>query len=413
MGGAASDIEAVKPRPRTDTQIWGIYFALMLFSVIELFSASSREVQDGNILGPILRHAALLFIGFLIMLYLQNTDYNKIKKYTGAITLLAVGLTIYTMFCGNIINGARRSVTILGVFSVQPSELLKMTAAMFIANELSSHLVKGKTDVETRAVIVTALMVLFFCALLVKQGLTNTLLLMAISLSMMIIGGVSWKKFGIVLAVYGMLGCGYGVFKHFTKDESDSTDRTNLRVSRMMSFLEKDKYAQPITSDNQQEQYSYIAQANGGVLGVLPGNSRETARLPLAFSDYIYAIVIEDLGFVGGMILMVLYLWLLARAGVIASQCRKAYPALLVIGMAVFIVYQALFHMAIVTGAAPVSGQPLPFISKGGSSVIISSIALGIMLSVSRFALRKDSKTQMRDNLTSLDASAADNPTQL
>ena len=145
-----------------------------------------------------------------------------------------------------------------------------------------------------------------------------------------------------------------------------------------------------------------------------PGNSRETARLPLAFSDYIYAIIIEDMGLVGGLFVMLLYLWLLARAGRIASQCQKAYPAFLVIGMAVFIVFQALFHMAIVTGFFPVSGQPLPLISKGGSSVIISSVALGIMLSVSRFALRKGKRREIRDELKDLsDTAQADNPTAL
>jgi cell division protein FtsW len=175
-----------------------------------------------------------------------------------------------------------------------------------------------------------------------------------------------------------------------------------------------DKYNDPITSDNQQEQYSFIAQANGGIFGVFPGNSRETARLPLAFSDYIYAIVIEDTGLVGGVTLLLLYLWLLARAGRIAMKCKKAFPALLVIGMSVFIVYQALFHMAIVTGCMPVSGQPLPLISKGGSSVIITSVALGMMLSVSRFAERKGIKQEVHDNISALsDSDMPDNPTQI
>jgi cell division protein FtsW len=411
----ASDIEATKPKPRTDGQIWGIYFSLVLFSLIELYSASSREVSADNILGPVLRHGGLLFGGFLIMLTLQNTNYHKYYKYTYVFVIVAILATIYTMFFGQVINGARRSFSLFGAISVQPSELLKMAAALFIARVLSSSLVEGKTDVSKKAVIWVAVMVMIFGGLLIKQGLTNTILLMAISISMMIICGVSWRKLGIILGIYALLAGGYGVVKHFTKDANDSEDRTSLRVGRLMSFLEKDKYDIPITSENQQEQYSYIAQANGGLFGVMPGNSRETARLPLAFSDYIYAIVIEDLGLVGGMVLMLLYLWLLARAGKIASQCKKAYPALLVIGMAVFIVYQALFHMAIVTGCAPVSGQPLPFISKGGSSVIISSLALGIMLSVSRFAARKGDKNEASQNLTSLSDSedSANNLTQL
>ena len=174
------------------------------------------------------------------------------------------------------------------------------------------------------------------------------------------------------------------------------------------------KYDEPITSENRQEQYSYMAQANGGLIGNLPGNSRETARLPLAFSDYIFAIVIEDWGFVGGLILLALYLWLLTRAGAIASRCSRVFPALLVMGMAVLIVLQALFHMAIVTGVFPVSGQPLPLISKGGSSILATSIAFGIMLSVSRFAVQSNKKREIDAEILTLPADmSAENPSKL
>jgi cell division protein FtsW len=134
--------------------------------------------------------------------------------------------------------------------------------------------------------------------------------------------------------------------------------------------------------------YSYFAQANGGIFGQFPGNSREASRLPLAFSDYIYAIIIEESGMFGGLALIVVYMWLLTRSGRIAGRCRKSFPALLVLGLAVMIVFQALFHMGIVTGVFPVSGQPLPLISKGGSSILITSIAFGMMLSVSRYGMQ-------------------------
>ena len=148
--------------------------------------------------------------------------------------------------------------------------------------------------------------------------------------------------------------------------------------------------------------YSYMAQAHGGISGVLPGNSRETSRLPLAFSDYIFAIVVEDWGLIGGIGLLVLYLALLGRAGAIAARCSRAFPALLVMGMAVMIVLQALFHMAIVTGVFPVSGQPLPLISKGGSSIIVTSIAFGIMLSVSRYAVQSNRQKDINAEILEL-----------
>ncbi|MDE6176158.1 MAG: FtsW/RodA/SpoVE family cell cycle protein, partial [Paramuribaculum sp.] len=148
--------------------------------------------------------------------------------------------------------------------------------------------------------------------------------------------------------------------------------------------------------------HGYMAQANGGFWGVLPGNSRETQRLPLAVSDYIYAVIVEEWGLIGGIGVLILYLWLLGRASSIASRCNQRFAALLVIGMAVMIVLQALFHMAIVTGVFPVSGQPLPLISKGGTSILVNSMAFGVMLSVSRYGIHTGRKQDERDERESL-----------
>ncbi|MDE7150783.1 MAG: FtsW/RodA/SpoVE family cell cycle protein, partial [Candidatus Amulumruptor sp.] len=174
------------------------------------------------------------------------------------------------------------------------------------------------------------------------------------------------------------------------------------------------KYYNYFTALNVNYFFSYLEMPNGGVFGVFPGNSRETARLPLAFSDYIYSIIIEDCGLVGGLVVLVLYLWLMARASGIAARCTRAFPAFLVLGMAVMIVIQALFHIAIVTGVFPVSGQPLPLISKGGSSILVTSIAFGVMLSVSRHTARTGKRDAERAEIESLpeDLRTA-NPTHL
>jgi len=428
-GSARADIAAVRPKPPVDKCIWGVYGILVFISLVELYSASSREITSGNIFGPLLRHALLLSVGFICMVSLQRIHYKYYFKWTYLIVALSIAATIYTMFFGSIINGARRSFSLLGI-SVQPSELIKLSAAMLIARVLSQNQLKGKNDVTRKGVIIVAVSVLIFSALLVNQGLTNTLLLMAISVSMMIVGGVGARKFFIVMGIYLGLALCYGGYKYIKasvteqtpveaveSDNSHTTDRTNLRMERIKNYF-GDKVNDTITSENQQEQYSYIAQANGGLFGVMPGNSRETARLPLAFSDYIYAIIIEDGGLISGLFVMMLYLCLLFRAGYIAARCKKAYPAFLVLGMALYIVFQALFHMAIVTGFFPVSGQPLPLISKGGSSVIITSVALGIMLSVSRFAIRKGKRQAVRDELTPLNDNTVnpddtDNPSRL
>ena len=193
------------------------------------------------------------------------------------------------------------------------------------------------------------------------------------------------------------------------------SDRSHTWKARIERHMRLNKSADPITDENKQEQLSYIAQAHGGLTGVGIGNSRETARLPLAFSDYIYAIVVEELGAVIAIFVLIFYLFLLGRAGRLAMQYKSTFPTLLTIGCALVICLQALFHICIVVGVFPVSGQPLPLISKGGTSIIATSLALGVMLSASRWAARKnDDEATQRLELSTLPQNiASDNPSQL
>lgn len=421
------------PLPKADKYIWAIYIAILVISVIELYSASSREVTASNVFGPLIRHCEMLGLGMVFTIALSRMHYRWLIPITPIFVLITLLLGFYVLFKGDIINGARRSTTLMGI-AIQPAELLKLSVVLIIALVMSKN--KLKMGVKTRGVVISAAFVLLCGALLFSQGLTNTLLLMGISFAMMLIAGVEWKKFGIVLLAYAVLGGGAVMLKHKSKPEYSEAEWTHIQETgknfageettiarsgtqqnRIAQWLGNDsvpKYDEVITSKNRQEQYSYMAQANGGIIGQLPGNSRETARLPLAFSDYIFAIVVEDWGLLGGLGLLALYLWLLARAGAIASRCSRAFPALLVLGMAVLIVLQALFHMAIVTGVFPVSGQPLPLISKGGSSILATSIAFGIMLSVSRFAVQTDSRKDINAEIMKLPADmAAENASRL
>ena len=421
------------PLPKADKYIWAIYIAILVISVIELYSASSREVTASNVFGPLIRHCEMLGLGMVFTIALSRMHYRWLIPITPIFVLITLLLGFYVLFKGDIINGARRSTTLMGI-AIQPAELLKLSVVLIIALVMSKN--KLKMGVKTRGVVISAAFVLLCGGLLFSQGLTNTLLLMDISFAMMLIAGVEWKKFGIVLLAYAVMGGGAYMVKSSAKPsyseaellhiqetgknfagEETTISRDGTQQSRISQWLGNDsvpKYAETITSKNRQEQYSYMAQANGGIIGQLPGNSRETARLPLAFSDYIFAIVVEDWGLLGGLGLLALYLWLLARAGAIASRCSRAFPALLVLGMAVLIVLQALFHMAIVTGVFPVSGQPLPLISKGGSSILATSIAFGIMLSVSRFAVQTDSRKDINAEIMKLPADmAAENASRL
>ncbi|MDE6351859.1 MAG: FtsW/RodA/SpoVE family cell cycle protein [Muribaculaceae bacterium] len=397
--------------PKTDKYIWGIYILLLIVSVIELYSASSFEVRASNVFAPLIRHGMMLVIGTLIVLGISRINYRWLIPLIPIFVLFSIALAGYVLFAGEIINGARRSVTMFGI-SFQPAEFLKLSAVLSLAVIMSRS--QSREGVKTWGIITSAGIVLVFGAILLPQGLTNTLLLMGISLSMMLIGGIPFRKFFMVLGIYAVLAGGYLVGKSLL---SEDVGREGTWKNRLERYRDDSipKYDQPITSINRQEMYGYMAQAHGGVIGVMPGNSRETSRLPLAFSDYIFSIVVEDLGFIGGCALLLFYLSLMARAGNIARQCKRALPALLVIGMAVMIVLQALFHMAIVTGVFPVSGQPLPLISKGGSSILITSIAFGIMLSVSRFATQSKAKKQDADPEAELlpEEVQAINPTQM
>lgn len=422
---------------KADKHIWGIFIALCIISTIELYSASSREVASSSIgvMGPILRHIVMLAGGALIVWFLSKRHYSDFIPFTLGFALVSVVMMVYVMFFGEIVNGARRSLTILGI-GIYPAEMVKLSAVLLIALVMTWNPNTKKVGVTSKAVIYSGVIVLVLSGLLIEQGLTNTLLLLAISYSMMIIGGVRiWHLFLLSLAY---AACG-GVFvlyllwsdssKEIPADAEQqielvadgSAKRNPTRIDTWIARLQRHsgdsvpKWEIPAVGKNRQEILSYMAQANGGIYGVGPGNSREASRLPLAFSDYIYAIIVEELGLIGGLVVLMLYLWLLGRASGIASHCNRTYPALVVIGMAVMIAFQALFHMGIVSGVFPVSGQPLPLLSKGGTSIVVTAIAFGIMLSISRTATRQGGKKQdIRDEIDALpEQFGAENQMQL
>ncbi len=419
-----------------DKHIWGIYIFLVLISIVELYSASSREVASSSmgVLGPVFRHLLMLVAGCCIMLGLQRIHYAKLMGWVHIFAFISAAMMVYVMVAGDVVNGARRSFSLLRI-TIQPSEFLKLAAVLVIAKYTARHM-EANGGVRNSGIIFQAALVLMFGGLLIQQGMTNTILLMGISLSMMLISGIQIKKIAVVLGVYGVFAA-MGMLYHIASDDKATPAHQEAQVEQVVAstgepveqssglfgrfgtwgsrlsrhFNPVPPYQQELNAKNRQEQYAYMAQANGGVFGVFPGNSRETARLPLAFSDYIYAIIIEDMGLIGGLFVIVLYLWLLGRAAAITFTTKHALPALLVLGLAVMIVFQALFHMAIVSGFFPVSGQPLPLISKGGTSILITSIAFGIMLSVSRFAARK--KTAAEDSNALPEDMNAKNPSML
>ncbi len=394
--------EKDKPKDqRSDPYIWGIYLCLLLVSVIELYSASSSEVSGSNVYAPLIRHAIMLGIGFVIIIAFQNIHYVYYSRFAWIAAIASLALLVYSTLFGIDINGAQRAIRVFGQ-TIQPAEIVKLTIVVLLATILSRN--QRPLGVATRGVVMVAVIVLLFSGITWKNGLTNTILVMGISICMFLIGGIEWRKFFAILAVYLFFGGVVYMMKYDNSSEFDAAateqtteDRTTTHRGRIDRYLAGVNPEDPIDDMNRQVIFAKFAQAHGGISGQGPGNSRESARLPLAFSDYIFSIIVEDTGFIGGTVLLVLYLLLLARAGRIAYRCSHALPAFLIMGCAVLIVFQALVHMAIVTGLFPVSGQPLPFISKGGTSVIIMSAAVGIMLSVSKFAVTNGNRKEARN----------------
>ena len=430
---------ASRKRLHSDPYLWGLYLVYLVYSIVELYSASSSEIKGQKVFEPLIQHAIYLILGFVVILVMSNIHYKYYRKTAWAFGVIAVLLMIWSFFGGVVLNGAQRAVRIAG-FTIQPPEIAKLALVVLLAKVISKN--QMRHGITNTGMFISLAITALFCLLLIKNGLTNTILIGLTALSMLVIGGLQMKKIAILFIVVGVVGGIFGYKKFFGGEEPASgtateataagvnptavsavpitresarIDRTNLRKDRITNYLEGVHPDDKITDENRQVIFSKIAQAHGGVIGNGPGNSRENARLPLAFSDYIFSIIIEDTGLVGGLALLVFYLCLVGRAGRIAVKCRKAFPALLIMGCAVMIVLQALVHMSIVVGIAPVSGQPLPFISKGGTSVIVMSAAMGMMLSVSKFAVQSGRKQEQHTALREAvaDTEETDNPTMM
>ena len=427
-----------------DPWIWGVYIMLVIISIIESYSASSREVAKAGLYMPLIMQCVYLGGGALLIFLLLRVDYNNITFLYLMVPVLALATVfslIYVMKFGAIINGARRAMTVIpGVLTIQPAEFAKLSIVTLLSYIFAKS--QKSRDISNKGLVFAALAVLVYGGLMIRSGLTNTLLLIAISGSMLLIGGASFKKIGILMAFFGIMFGFFVIIKSHNdqRDEAFKDTQREIQVEmpagdgaavtvkegpkevartgtwkrRFKEWWNSDSLVyRPITAKNQQEMFSRMAQAHGGPLGKGIGQSRECSRLPLAFSDYIFSIIIEEMGLIGGLFVMLLYLSLLGRAAMIVRRSKRVLPSLLVIGMASFITFQALFHMAINVGVFPVSGQPLPLISKGGSSIGVISLAFGVMLSVSRTIANYGNKKNKGEESAIIEGLDAANPTEI
>lgn len=372
-----------------DRYIWGIYFCLCVISLVEIYSATSSltfKLQD--YFTPTLRHTFILFAGTIGVIIMHNFHYRFYNKLIPAVLVpLSIGLLLYTMLFGETINGAQRVISILG-FPLQPSELGKMGVVMAVAYILAHNQTDRGVKPNTFKWIM--LVIVPVCLLILPENLSTAVLLGGVCFCMMLIGRVEFKKLSSLVGLLVAFFVAFLLIAPHLPTDNKVFDRFHTWANRISNFSagdERPAYLEKTVDANYQVHHARMAVANGGVFGVFPGNSRERDFLPQAYSDFIYAIIIEETGLIGGVAVILLYLALLIRAGMIAFKCKRAVPSFLIMGIAMIIVFQAMLHMAVAVGLGPVTGQPLPLVSRGGTNTLITCAYFGIMLSISRFGV--------------------------
>jgi len=380
-----------------DAIIWTIFFLLCAISIIEVYSAtSSLSYKDGRYWSPVMQHALFLLFGFLIVWLVHNIPCRWFKLYPLAVLPLSFALLILVMVVGSTVNGANRGIDLFGIH-FQPSELAK--GGVVIAVALILSVMQTPKGADKHAFGYILFVTCTFCALIAPENLSTAALLFLVVLIMMFIGRVSLVQISKMLGVLGIIGAiavaAVVVIPETAWDAMPGTHRVVTWKHRLEKFKSRtgDSEVTPKTYDitnNKQVTHANIAIASSNIIGKMPGNSIERDFLSQAYSDFIYAIVIEELGLVGGAFVVILYLVLLFRAGKIAKQCERNFPAFLVLGLSLLLVTQAMVNMCVAVGLIPVTGQPLPLISRGGTSTLINCVYIGMILSVSRFAKKRE-----------------------
>ena len=376
-----------------DKVIWIIFLCLCLISIIEVFSAASTlTYKSGDHWGPITQHSIILMVGVVVVVFLHNVPYKwfqvfPVFLYPLSLILLAF-VTLMGIITGDRVNGAARWMTFMGL-QFQPSELAKMAVVIAVSFILS----KKQDDEGANPKAFKYIMILtgLVFILIAPENLSTAMLLFGVVVMMMFIGRVSSKKIFGMLGILVLLGgIAVGILMAIpakTLHNTPGLHRFETWQSRVSGFFDKEETpaAKFDIDKDAQIAHARIAIATSNVVGKGPGNSVQRDFLSQAFYDFIFAIVVEEMGLVGGGVLVFLYLCLLMRAGRIAQKCERTFTAFLVMGIALLLVSQAILNMMVAVGLFPVTGQPLPLVSKGGTSTLINCAYIGMILSVSRY----------------------------
>ena len=410
-----------------DKVIWMVFFFLCMISIVEVFSASSGlTYKSHNYVGPIAYHTGTIIAGVVVAVVTLNIPCRYFKLLTPFLMLItAIMLLIVMLGGGKSTNDASRWISIMG-FTIQPSEIAKGTIVLAVAQILAA--MQRETGADRQAFKWILWITIPACLAIGVENLSTAALLFGVVVMMMFIGQVPIRQLAKLVAIIAACGIfaismvmiiGHdttGEDEQLTKVEQVEQPKKKSKVekmlhradtwkSRILKFGKDDPTPQEYDLDKDaQVAHANIAIVSSGIVGKGPGQSVERDFLAQAFSDFIYAIVIEELGILGAFAVMFLYIVLLYRCARIASRCENNFPAFLAMGLGLLLVVQATFNMMVAVGLAPVTGQPLPLISQGGTSTIINCAYIGAILSVSRSAKIKKGDTKEKDENISLDS---------
>lgn len=402
-----------------DLTIWMVYILLVLISMVSMFSASFRLIGGGSIGAPIAKHSIMLGLGFVAMYITMNLRREWIRGGGWALLLLSWVLLIATLIFGEIGGSAARSLSLFG-FSIQPSEFARLAIILVMSDLICRFQEKLQKrsfadPVKAEKGYFFSMLALFAITvvLIVSQALSTTVLLCVTLVAMVIYGGFSWRillRTGFVIGALVFViaaTCVYSAKQgHYDREYIENanviqrswlkmTSRSETWIARFDHFGDEDlKYV--ITDKNIQEANAAIAIAKGRK-PCGPGNSIQRKFLPNADNDFIFAIIVEESGVYGAIIIMLLYWVLIFRCFQIAWKAEHIFDSVMVMSLSFIILLQAIMHIAISVDFMPVTGQSLPLIGRGGSSIIIISAYLGLTQGVARKQHPDDEEAQKED----------------
>jgi cell division protein FtsW len=387
---------SLRSRTRGDKVIWTAVFLLAIVSLLVVYSSTgllAYKMYKGNTEVYLFKQFAFIVVGVAIIYFAHEVNYTIYSRVAKILFLLSIPLLLYTLFFGVKLNEGSRWIRLPIInLTFQTSDLAKLALFMYL-----SRLLSKKQDVikDFRNGFIPVIMpVAIICLLIAPANLSTALLIGATSLILLFIGRVSAKHLLLTVAVAlvpVIILVGAAMIRHSSnggateKPRTEGHSRLFIRVDTWISRVETFIYG-GIDNDenNYQTNQAKIAIAKGGILGLGPGNSQQRNFLPHPYSDFIYAIIIEEYGLVGGIFIMLIYLVFLLRSIRIFRRCPFAFGAFLALGLSFTLVIQALANMAVNVNLFPVTGVTLPLVSMGGSSFLFTCLAIGIILSVAR-----------------------------